>query len=930
MRELRAHGKMVPIGGRAFEILETLAATPGQLITKDALFRQVWPGAVVEDNTLQVHISAIRKALGEDRGLLKTASGRGYRLQGNWSVRERGAAARRPAQRPVQADEERFTTNFHSAAEALIGRETAIERLQDMLTAYRVVTLTGPGGIGKTVLACEVARRLFPALKSDVILVELASLSAADLLPSAVANVLNLQLGGEETSPASIARALGDRRILLVFDNCEHVIDVAAETVETLVQLCPNAVVLATSREVLGVEGEVVFRVAALEAPAEQLDSSDRILQHSAVQLFLARTQSRRSDFLARSEMLPAIAAICRRLDGLPLAIEFAAARAATLGVREVAEHLDDRFGLLTNGRRTALPRHRTLRATLDWSYELLPEEERDLLHRLAVFPAGFTLKAATAVSDGSEAHVAGGISSLVSKSLVTLDRSEATQRWRLLETVRAYAIEKFAGTCGVAAVMRRQAEFYLALFAPFAVEGLQQAALDDLDGYRRELDNLRASLNWAFSPEGDAALGVALAATSTDFWTAASLVAESCEWAERALARIGEAVASRHEMVLQCSLGFALIFTQGSSVRAREALMRALALARDLEDFDYRQRATCGLWLFCARALQLNEALAFAREYEEVARGRDVQAQATAAWLTGVPQTYLAMHAEASERLQWAADHYPSGRRVHDMIRFASDLTTSAPSHNAVNLLSQGRLDAAVQTASNAIEQARRTSQPTVLCVALAWAAGFVFLTLGDLDVATGFGTELVDLAYKHGLLPFQAVGSCVTAAVAGRRGDPEAAVDALGSGLARMREASYLLFYPFFRVELAAMLGVAGRVDDGLDEIEEALRFAEDSDCRWFIPEMLRAKGELLVRDGRKRPSEIEGLFRQSMTVARNHAQAFWELKAATSLAEYLRSQDRLAEARAVLLPAYGLLGENTSAPRVRQARALLDQLA
>ena len=332
-----------------------------------------------------------------------------------------------------------------------------------MLTAYRVVTLTGPGGIGKTVLASEVARRLFPTLKSDVILVELASLSAADLLPSAVANVLNLQLGGEETSPASIARALGDRKILLVFDNCEHVIDVAAETVETLVQLCPNAVVLATSREVLGVEGEVVFRVAPLEAPAEQLDSSERILQHSAVQLFLARTQFETVGFPCaqrdasgdRSD-LPAARRRCRSPSSSPRA------RAATLGVQEVADHLDDRFGLLTNGRRTALPRHRTLRATLDWSYELLPGEERDLLHRLAIFPAGFTLKAAAAVTNDSEAHVAGGISSLVSKSLVTLDRSETTQRWRLLETVRAYAIEKFAGTSGLAAVMRRQAEFYL------------------------------------------------------------------------------------------------------------------------------------------------------------------------------------------------------------------------------------------------------------------------------------------------------------------------------------------------------------------------------------------------------------------------------------------------------------------------------------
>ncbi len=377
------------------------------------------------------------------------------------------------------------------------------------------------------------------------------------------------------------------------------------------------------------------------------------------------------------------------------------------------------------------------------------------------------------------------------------------------------------------------------------------------------------------------------------------SLVSECSEWAGKALGQIGEATDSRYEMVLQCGLGFALIYTEGSSIRARTALTRALALARELQDFDYRQRATYGLWLFCARAMALGEALAFASEYEEVARMRDVQAQATAAWLIGVSRTYLAEHSEAGERLQWAFHHYPKGRRAQDMTRFGADLTSSALSHNTVNLLSQGRLDAAARAATTAIDEARVTNRPTVLCVALAWA-GFVFLSLGELEIAEEVGTELLDQAYKHGLHPFYAVGRCLRGAIAGKRGESETAVDQLGLGVAELRDARHLLFYPFFLVELAAALGVAGRVDDGLTEIEMALRFARETDCRWFMPEILRTKGELLGRRGSGEPTAIETLFRESMSVARSHSAAFWELTAAASLAEHLQGRRRGDEAR------------------------------
>src|SRR5216684_3942574 len=376
-RELRARGAPVPIGSRAFDIIEVLVRSTGELVKKHDLASRVWPGAIVEYNALQFHISAIRKALGPDRELLRTASGRGYRLLGDWTFRQESTSPTGSIDlEPVQIAAEPFQTNLPAAASDLVGRTTAVRHLRDLLSAYRLVTLTGPGGIGKTKLALEVARGLFPSFQGDVRLVELASLSDPGLVPSAVTGVLGLKLGGNEISAESVARAIGAQKLLLVLDNCEHVIDAAAKLAETVVRLCSRTTILATSREILKIEGEYVYRVPPLDVPPQHEEPAN-ILGHSAVQLFIATTRALHSDFSPHGENLPAIGAICRRLDGIPLAIDFAATRVATLGLQQVAAGLDDRLGMLTSGRRTALPRHQTLRATLDWSYELLPEPER-------------------------------------------------------------------------------------------------------------------------------------------------------------------------------------------------------------------------------------------------------------------------------------------------------------------------------------------------------------------------------------------------------------------------------------------------------------------------------------------------------------------------------------------------------------------------
>jgi predicted ATPase/DNA-binding winged helix-turn-helix (wHTH) protein len=476
-RELRTGGVPVPLGNRALQIFAVLVESAGKLVSKDELMARIWPGVIVEENTLEVHISAVRKALGADRGTLRTTFGRGYRLVGDWAIRMESTPADSATLDPTRISVKPFLTNVPAATSEIIGRAAAARQLQDLLSIHRSVTLTGPGGIGKTTLALEVARSLFRSFQGDCWLVDVVSLSDPGLVPSMVAGVLGLKLGGEKTSPESVARAIGGERLLLILDNCEHVIDAAARLAEALIRHCPATYILATSREALRVEAEFVYRIPPLDVPDPRQEESDILLGHSAVQLFIARIRALDSFFSPDRAHLRAISAICRRLDGMPLAIELAVARAAVLGPELVLARLDERFALLTGGRRTALPRHQTLRATLDWSYELLPETERCLLRRLGIFAAGFTLEAASAVmrDQGHTApDVLDEIANLVAKSLVASDGPTPSGRWRLLETTRAYAREKLAESGETEQTARRCAQYFRDILGP-AIHGAQE-----------------------------------------------------------------------------------------------------------------------------------------------------------------------------------------------------------------------------------------------------------------------------------------------------------------------------------------------------------------------------------------------------------------------------------------------------------------------
>jgi predicted ATPase/DNA-binding winged helix-turn-helix (wHTH) protein len=927
-RELRARGVTVPIGGRAFEIIEALVESAGQLVTKDDLMGRVWPGAIVEENTLQVHISAIRKALGPDRAVLKTASGRGYRLLGRWTARQQDASADPVDVAPARVPAQPAKSNLPTAASDLIGRATAVQHLRDLMSAYRVVTLTGPGGIGKTRLALEIARILSPGFEDDAWLVELASLSDASLVAAAIASVLGLHLGVNDISPESLARAIGSRKLLLVIDNCEHVIDAAAKVVETLIRLCPAASVLATSRELMRIEGECTYRVPPLEFPVQERFDADRnhVMDSSAVQLFIARSEARAYGLQHRDE-LSDIAAICRRLDGIPLAIEFAAARAATFGVGEVLSRLDDRFAVLTSGgRRTALPKHRTLRATLDWSYELLSEAERLLLQRLAIFAGAFSLEAARAVTRSSAApptDIADGVADLVAKSLVTADIAGAVMHFRLLETTRVYGLEKLTESGTSQHFARRHADYYRELLEKIADERETSPV------HLADLGNVRAALEWCFGVDGDAAVGVGLAAAATPVFLAMSMITECHRWSERALFTLDDATrGGREEMHLQASLGMSLMFTRGEGEAVRAALNRSLQIAEDRGDAATQLKLLGPLRMFHSRIGDFRTALDYAQRGTVVARTiADPAATALVHSMLGMSLSLAGDLGGARAELEAALQHGPGSPRTNTIL-FGFDGYNMAAVTLAMILWLQGYPTQAAERARQSVAATALLNHPVTFSVALVWAI-FVLLGIGDLRCAEQYIDWFISNAESHSLGPYLAVGLGFKGQLAICRGDAKDGIEKLRRCLEELHAVRYELLTTPFEISLAQGLGAIERPAEGIALIKAGIRRVEVNGDLCYMPELLRVKGVLLLALPEPAGDDAETVFMQSLELSRVQSARAWELRAAIDLAALWAARGRRENARALLQPVFEQFVEGSDTADVKAAEELLATL-
>jgi len=922
----------VRLGSRALDILIALVERPGEVLGKDELMARVWPNTFVDEGNLKFQISVLRRTLGGGNRYFVNVPGRGY----SFAVPVARTEQTRPAApRATTTDN---THNLPALLTRLVGRADAVSRIVVQLPRQRLLTIVGPGGIGKTSVALAVAEASINNYQHGVWLIDLAPLGEPRLVPSALAVALGLEIRSDDPLPGLIA-ALRDRQMLLVLDNCEHVIDAAASLALAVLRSAPGVHILATSREPLRIEGERVHRLSALGSPSPSPRlSAAEALAFPAVQLFVERAAADLGEFELSDANASTVADICRKLDGIPLAIELAAARVDTLGVGRVAAQLDDRFRLLTIGRRTALPRQRTLRATLDWSYEILAETERVVMRRLAVFAGDFTLDAVQLVAASGEttgSDVIEVVADLVTKSLVMADAGGAIVRYRLLETIRVYGIERLGESGEREEVARRHAEYYRDLFERAEGEAEARPMAEWLAAYRPGIDNLRAALDWAFSPSGDASIAVALTAASVPLWVDLSMMAECRRHVERALDRL-DLIPDRdprREMQLHAALGISLNYTTGPvNPETAAAWTRTLEIAKSLNDTEYQLRALRGLWAHHMNGGAYRLALGLAQDFISLAgTSADPGDLDFGDRMAGIILHYLGDQANARRHLERHLARAVTSVRHSQTVRFLLDQRVTVQALLSRILWLQGFPDQATLAARLAVDEAEAIAHALSLCHALAQAACPVAIYNGDLAGAERFVAILRDTATELGLVGWIARSHCFQGVVLIMRNDFAVGLPLLRDALDELRESAATPTYVAFLAVLARGLARAGRMTEGLTAIDEALALSEYHEERWCLPELLRHKGEILLLEGSgDAAAAAEDCFRRALDWARRDGTLSWELRAAFSLGRIWRDQGRRAEARELVASVYNRFTEGFGTADLQTAKRLLGKLA
>jgi predicted ATPase/DNA-binding winged helix-turn-helix (wHTH) protein len=920
---LLCHETPLRLGGRALDILAELVERPGELVTKRELMTRAWPTSVVEESNLKVHIAALRRALGEGGGesrYIATITGRGYRFVAPVIVTMRQAS-----QEPNPAAWEQIR-KLPSPATRTTGRAETIAALLSILQQRRLVSIVGPGGIGKSTVALALAETFIAQADMEICFVELSSLADPKFLISAVATSLGLTVHSGD-GVQSLAATLHERRLLLVLDSCEHVIDAVAVLVERILHGAPQLHVLTTSREPLRTASEYVYRLMPLEYPVQGAPlTAMQALSFSAVKLFALRAAECIDGYQLSDADAPAVVEICRRLEGIPLAIELAATRIDALGASELAAHLGDRFELLQRGRRGALERHRTLSASLDWSYDLLPPEEQTLLRKLALFSGAFDLEAAVGLCQDAPAHasrVVDGVANLVDKSLLVADVSAASVNYRLLDTTKAYALEKLEQAGETSAMRQRHLDFQCSVLARAAAELDSLSDSDWRHRYGGYLDDVRSALAWAHKNECTYPSAIELTVAAIPLWTELSLLEECYQCAERALARGPSKTET--ELHLYAAVAAAALYVNGPVPSTEIVWNEVLLRADQLQDSQYQLMALWGTAACRCHGGQLAGVLEMASRFYRLATSAENDLVPNAMErLVATAEHYSGDQVAARKRLENVLSHCVAPVRKSRLTRIQLNHRSASLAALANVLWLQGYPDQSIQTVGKAMQAARESNHPPSLMYAIANTAFPIMIHIGDPDGAQALLDELSDCMKKHAYTLWDTLWSCLQATLRIERGDL-AALFQLERAVAQLQSIGYRPRLVCHLAQLAKGHGSQGRCENSLSLVEDALAQCHAGQEHWSRPELLRIKGALLEADDE---AGARRLYRQAIELAEEQGSLSWQLRAANHLARLDLRLGARQEAPQLLRVVYQRFSEGFGTADLRQARRLLDQ--
>lgn len=914
-RVLLRDGKPLRLGSRALDLLIALVDNGTELISKEELLKRVWPDTFIEEANLRVHVAALRKLLG-DQGTgapyISTVAGRGYcfvapvaRIDEMAEVEPVGdASAAEPAR------------HLPASLTRIIGRSESVAAISDQLARRRFVTVTGPGGIGKTTVALAVAGHLSDTYADGACFVELASLTDAGLIPGALASVLGLPTLGDQPL-AALAADLRHKSMLIVLDNCEHALDAVAALAETLLRGAPGIHLLATSRQPLRGEGEFIHHLPALAVPLPaDKPSMAEAIGFPAVELFAERAAASLDTFELTGTNLAGVIEICHRLDGIPLAIELAAARVGFFSVEELAARLNDCFSVLTKGRRTALPRHQTLRATLDWSFELLSEAEKIVLRRLALLAGEFTMEAAVALASAAgpaPPDFVDTITGLIEKSLVAIDFSGAVVSYRLLSTTRAYAFEKLKLSGETEQIASHHASYFRDIARRAERDWETLPAAQWLPIYARSIDDIRTAIEWALSANGRLSIGLDIILSTAPLWFQLSLMDEYRERLQRALTCLDQSsdadLAAKAR--LHIALGHAVWYAVNDADAMEDSFAKALAVSEQTDDRSIRLQALWGMWAVRRSRGEYRAALVVARQYEDVAVAfGDPKFVSLAKRILSINHHYLGNHDLARSLVKTVQSQaLQQVRSINN--DFQLDRHVAMTSLLARLHWLKGFPDQSVAAAREAVEAALQTKHVLSLGYALCMAGCPVALWTGDLAEAATHTELLRKYAARNGL--YSSWGECFEHIIRLRNGTEQ---DILTATYVEAR-ADVSTIGQF--AALAAQAADAGLLSETVP-----------GDAMWSHSEVLRIGAERVLKTGAANAEQVaEARLLQSLELARGQCVLSFELRGALCLARLWQRTGRLAEARTLLKATYGRFTEGFATSDLLAALQFIEEL-